>query len=68
MSKYDALWAYIQKDGRPSFKLTFMQILLFEVQKGAGQLWVPGGENLDEGASGDFPEAVGQIYSQNNRY
>ena len=26
MSKYDTLWAYIQKDGRPSFKLTFMQI------------------------------------------
>ncbi|MCI9122409.1 MAG: hypothetical protein HFG00_13000 [Oscillibacter sp.] len=26
MSKYDALWAYIQNDGRHSFKLTFMQI------------------------------------------
>jgi len=26
MSKYDALWAYIQEDGRPSFKLTFEQI------------------------------------------
>ena len=26
MSKYDPLWAYIQKDGRPSLKLTFEQI------------------------------------------
>lgn len=26
MSKYDALWKYIQQDGRKSFKLTFEEI------------------------------------------
>jgi hypothetical protein len=26
MSKYTPLWEYIQKDGRPSFKLTFAEI------------------------------------------
>ena len=26
MSKYDALWAYVQKDGSPALKLTFAQI------------------------------------------
>ena len=26
MSKYDALWAYVQKDGSPTLKLTFRQI------------------------------------------
>ena len=26
MSKYDALWAYVQKDGSPTLKLTFGQI------------------------------------------
>ena len=26
MSKYDALWAYVQKDGSPTLKLTFEQI------------------------------------------
>ena len=26
MSKYDALWAYMQKDGSPTLKLTFRQI------------------------------------------
>ena len=26
MSKYDALWAYVQKDGSPNLKLTFAQI------------------------------------------
>ena len=26
MSKYDALWAYVQKDGSPTLKLTFAQI------------------------------------------
>lgn len=26
MSKYDALWAYVQKDGSPALKLTFEQI------------------------------------------
>lgn len=26
MSKYDALWAYVQKDGGSSFQLTFEQI------------------------------------------
>jgi hypothetical protein len=26
MSKYTTLWEYIQKDGRPSFKLTFAEI------------------------------------------
>lgn len=26
MSKYKALWEYIQKDGRPSFQLTFDEI------------------------------------------
>ena len=25
MSKYDALWAYVQKDGSPTLKLTFEQ-------------------------------------------
>ena len=27
MSKYDALWAYVQEDGSPTLKLTFAQIL-----------------------------------------
>ena len=26
MSKYDALWAYVQEDGSPTLKLTFEQI------------------------------------------
>ena len=26
MSKYDALWTYVQKDGSPTLKLTFAQI------------------------------------------
>ena len=26
MSKYDALWAYVQKDGSQTLKLTFAQI------------------------------------------
>ena len=26
MSKYDALWAYVQEDGSPTLKLTFAQI------------------------------------------
>ena len=26
MSQYDALWAYVQKDGSPTIKLTFAQI------------------------------------------
>lgn len=26
MSKYDALWAYLQKDGRPELTLTFDEI------------------------------------------
>ena len=26
MSKYDALWAHVQKDGSPTLKLTFAQI------------------------------------------
>ena len=26
MSKYDTLWAYVQKDGSPTLKLTFGQI------------------------------------------
>lgn len=26
MSKYDKLWEHVQKDGRPSFKLTFDEI------------------------------------------
>jgi hypothetical protein len=26
MSKYSALWQYVQKDGRPSFKLSFSEI------------------------------------------
>ena len=26
MSKYDALWAYVQKDGSPTLKLTIEQI------------------------------------------
>lgn len=26
MSKYNALWAYVQKDGSPTLKLTFAQI------------------------------------------
>ena len=26
MSQYDALWAYVQKDGSPTLKLTFAQI------------------------------------------
>ena len=26
MSKYDALWVYMQKDGSPTLKLTFRQI------------------------------------------
>ena len=26
MSKYDALWAYVQEDGSPALKLTFEQI------------------------------------------
>lgn len=26
MSKYNALWKYVQKDGRPSFVLTFDEI------------------------------------------
>ena len=26
MSKYDALWTYVQKDGSPTLKLTFEQI------------------------------------------
>lgn len=26
MSKYDPLWKYVQKSGRPSFKLTFEEI------------------------------------------
>ncbi len=26
MSKYDALWAYVQEDGNPTLKLTFAQI------------------------------------------
>ena len=26
MSKYDALWAYVQRDGSPTLKLTFTQI------------------------------------------
>lgn len=26
MSKYDALWEYIQKSGRPSMKLSFAEI------------------------------------------
>ncbi len=26
MSKYDSLWAYVQKDGSPTLKLTFAQI------------------------------------------
>ena len=26
MSKYDALWAYVQRDGSPTLKLTFAQI------------------------------------------
>ena len=26
MNKYDALWAYVQKDGSPTLKLTFAQI------------------------------------------
>ena len=26
MSKYDARWAYVQKDGSPTLKLTFAQI------------------------------------------
>ncbi len=26
MSKYDALWAYVRKDGSPTLKLTFGQI------------------------------------------
>ena len=26
MSKYDALWAYVHKDGSPALKLTFAQI------------------------------------------
>ena len=26
MSKYDALWSYVQKDGSPTLKLTFEQI------------------------------------------
>ena len=25
MSKYDALWEYVQKNGSPSFKLTFAE-------------------------------------------
>lgn len=26
MSKYNSLWAYVQKNGSPSFKLTFEEI------------------------------------------
>ena len=26
MNKYDALWAYVRKDGSPTLKLTFAQI------------------------------------------
>ena len=26
MSKYDALWSYVQKDGSPALKLSFAQI------------------------------------------
>ena len=26
MSKYDALWVYVQKEGSPALKLTFAQI------------------------------------------
>ncbi len=26
MSKYDTLWAFVKKDGRPGFQLTFSEI------------------------------------------
>ena len=33
MSKYNALWEYIQKNGSPSFKLTFEEIQEIQVGK-----------------------------------
>ena len=53
MSKYNALWSYIQKSGLSRLTLTFDEIgqitdvrtagsLFFEIQKGVVQLWLRG--------------------------
>ena len=56
MSKYDALWAYVQKDGSPTLKLTFGQIQeiagipidhsFLQYKKELTDYWVSGRENL----------------------
>ena len=53
MSKYNALWKYVQKNGSHSFKLTFE-----EIQEIAGIPISWPGSNLDIGSSGDKVEQL----------
>ncbi len=56
MSKYDPLWAYVQKNGNPSFKLTFDEIKaiagiaidhsFLNYKKGIGGVRLSGRQNL----------------------
>jgi hypothetical protein len=51
MSKYNALWEYVQKRGEESFRLTFGEIgsiagvrstIPSDLQEGTGGIWVSG--------------------------
>ncbi|WP_343073705.1 hypothetical protein [Clostridium sp. YIM B02555] len=50
MSKYNALWEYVQKNGSSSIKLSFDEVhhiagieidhSFFEIQKGTNSIWI----------------------------
>lgn len=67
MSKYDALWEYVQKNGSPSFKLTFEEIAhiagipidhaFLTYKKRAYGIWVSGRKNIYERSNSVISEA-----------
>lgn len=74
MSKYNTLWDYVQKSGRPSLKLTFEEIQSitglpidhsFLSKKGAYGIRVSGWENIDERTDGSFQsDAIIAMYPE----
>ncbi|MGN1307589.1 MAG: hypothetical protein ACI4V3_07970 [Faecousia sp.] len=67
MSKYDALWAWIQENGTDSFRLTFAEIekiaglpidhSFLTYKKRADGLWIPGWKDFYESADCRLSEA-----------
>lgn len=60
MSKYNALWEYVQKSGKESFQLTFEEIQMIagvpidhsflKYKKELAEIWLAGRENIHERA------------------